>query len=334
MFQADPVIWLQSFESPGLNWLMITISNLGYSVVYGVLMTCLIFGYRLKQGLCVAMAAFLVGVLTFGLKNGFEFPRPSHIDVRVEEPGQVPITPFMERGGGAGFWSLPSPEALETVRRQQGWSYGLPSGHVSAAAAFFLGMAFFLRSRPVFVFSAVWVPLMALSRMYLGRHFLGDVLGGIIVGVTGVLIAYLLLRPLIRSGFAKADFRSLLPLVILIVPLSLLAPFVGLVDHENMGRLFALLLLFAYLLKTGFPADTGSFRQRALRVIVVFVLSLVIDRSLNFIMEYTGWEDLVMGEITTAFLTISLSFILSIKCLRYLRLYTREPEAPNSTTRT
>lgn len=321
MFQTDPVIWLQSFESPGLNWLMTTVSNLGYSIVYGILMTCLIFGFRLRQGLCVALAAFLVGVLTFGLKNGLEFPRPSYIDINVGEPGQVPMEPFTNNGGGTSFWGLPSAEAMKIMSTQQGWSYGLPSGHVSAAAAFFLGMAFFLRSKGLLVFSAVWVPLMALSRIYLGRHFLGDVLGGIIVAVIGIFIAYRLLRPLIRSDFRRSDFPSLLPLAIFIIPLSLMAPFVTLIDHQNMGRLLALLVLIAYLLKVGFPEDTGSFWKRALRVIVVSILSLIIDRTLNFIMEYTGWENFALGEMVMAFLTICVSFVLSIECLRYLRLY-------------
>ena len=39
----------------------------------------------------------------------------------------------------------------------------------------------------------VWIPAMALSRMYLGRHFLGDVLGGMGVGVIAVAIAFLAL---------------------------------------------------------------------------------------------------------------------------------------------
>lgn len=30
MFEVDPNLWLQSFSSPGLTWLMLGISRLGY----------------------------------------------------------------------------------------------------------------------------------------------------------------------------------------------------------------------------------------------------------------------------------------------------------------
>lgn len=322
MFQTDLIIWLQSFESPALNWLMITVSDLGYSIVYGILMTIVIFGFRLKQSLSVVVAASIVGVLTFSLKNSIRFPRPSQVDVKVEEPGQVQINPLVENGGATRFWVLPSQEALDAVAAQPNWSYGLPSGHVSAATAFFLGIAFFFRSKGLFVFSAIWVPLMALSRMYLGRHFLADVLGGVLVGVAGVALAAWLLRPLISSGYKSPKLKSLLPFACIAVPLAAIAPFVPLIHNENAGRLLGLLALFVYLVKTGFPSDTGKFWQRVLRVLVVAVLAFMIDRLINFVMESTGWEDLPLAEMLMTFLTVCVSFILAIEILRYLKLYT------------
>lgn len=116
MFQVDPIIWLRSFESQGLNWLMTTVSSLGYTSVYSGLMICLIFGFRLKKTLSVLVAAFIVGILTFGLKNGIKFPRPSDIDIRLAEPGQPGFLAL--DGGATSFWALPSPEALKAARIQ------------------------------------------------------------------------------------------------------------------------------------------------------------------------------------------------------------------------
>ncbi|MCE7997124.1 MAG: phosphatase PAP2 family protein [Roseivirga sp.] len=322
MFQTELIIWLQSFESPALNWLMTTVSDLGYSIVYGILMTIIIFGFRLKQSLSVIVAASIVGILTFTLKNSIKFPRPSQVDVSVVEPGQVQINPLVENGGATGFWSLPSQGALKAVAAQPDWSYGLPSGHVSAATAFFVGIAFFFRSRGLFVFSAIWVPLMALSRMYLGRHFLADVLGGVLVGVAGVVLAALLLRPLIRSDYKSLKPEALLPFACIAIPLALMAPWVPLLHNENAGRLLGLLAVMAYLVKVGFPSDAGKIWQRALRILVVAVLAFIIDRLVNFVMESTGWEDLPLAEMLMTFLTVCVSFILAIEVLRRLKLYT------------
>jgi hypothetical protein len=64
-------------------------------------------------------------------------------------------------------------------RRRSKTAHGFPSGHVSATTAFVVGWAMLAGSRRRrWAFAATWIAAMALSRMYLGRHFLGDVIGG------------------------------------------------------------------------------------------------------------------------------------------------------------
>lgn len=196
MFQVEPIIWLQSLESQFLTWLMSTISLLGYTPVYAIILVILIFGVRLKQSLFVFLTILICGILTDGLKDDLMFPRPSDIDIRVIEPGHERPPLLVNQGGAEDFWSLPSSEAMAAAKIQTDWSYGLPSGHVALATTFFLGIAFFFRSRSVLVFSVFWIILMALSRMYLGRHFIADVLGGMLVGIFSVAVAAFLIRPL------------------------------------------------------------------------------------------------------------------------------------------
>ena len=196
MFQVEPIIWLQSFESPFITWLMSTVSLLGYSMVYGILISIITFGINVRKGLAIFMILAIGGIMTDGLKRGLKFPRPSDIDSRVIEPGQVPSGRLVDLGGANSFWSLPSEEAIEAAKIQTDWSYGLPSGHVSAATAFLLGLFFFYRKRGLLMFSVCWIILMALSRMYLGRHFIADVIRGMIVGGLAVLIAVFLFKSL------------------------------------------------------------------------------------------------------------------------------------------
>lgn len=68
--------------------------------------------------------------------------------------------------------------------------YGLVSGHAATTAAV---ATVFLRSKPALVLAlpaVVWVLAVALSRVYLGVHYPGDVFGGAVVGV---VVAKLLL---------------------------------------------------------------------------------------------------------------------------------------------
>ena len=71
MFQIEPVLWLQSLESPGLLWLLSTISLLGYTPIYANLLIVLMFGVSFKQSLFVLLAIEICGISTDGLKKRF-----------------------------------------------------------------------------------------------------------------------------------------------------------------------------------------------------------------------------------------------------------------------
>ena len=74
MFQIEPILWLQSLESPGLTWLMRTVSALGYESTYAAILIILIFGIRLKQGMFVFICLLVAGIMVNGLKDGIQFP--------------------------------------------------------------------------------------------------------------------------------------------------------------------------------------------------------------------------------------------------------------------
>lgn len=321
MFQIEPILWLRDFASPGMDLLMTTVSKLGYSEVYGTVMFCLIFGYQLKKGLAVMVAAFLVGLLTFSLKNGLAFPRPSDIDIRVLPERYEPPFKLAESGTGKDFWDLPSMEARQVAGLQQNWSYGLPSGHVSSATVFLLGIALFFRSRTVFWLSMAWIPLMCLSRMYLGRHFLADVVGGVIVGLLGIWLAHRLLYQFHMSANEESGLKTLTPLAILVLPLVILTPFVELIDDKNTGRILAMLVFYGFLIIHGLPSDNGKFWYRASRVIVVIVIYVIVDSGLDLVLDAQSWGDLPVIVMMNAFLINVFAFVGGVLLSKKVGLY-------------
>ena len=322
MFQIEPVLWLQSLESPGLTWLMSTISLLGYTSVYATLLIVLIFGVRFKQSLFVFLAIVICGILTDGLKRGLMLPRPSDVDVRVIEPGHERPPQLVDGGGAKNFWALPSSEAMAAAKIQTDWSYGLPSGHVALATAFFFSLAFFFRSRGIFAFSVCWVLLMSLSRMYLGRHFIADVLGGMGVGVFSVAFAAFLVRPLNREDSKESNALDLLRWTVFAILLLVLAPFVELLDKEDIGRLLGLLLTYALLLRIGgLPLDKGSGWNRSARVLLAVLVFIVIDRLINPLIDSMGLADNSFSMLAAVFLITFIPFIGTVLIARRLKLY-------------
>lgn len=146
MTTADGILWVQQWASPALDTLFKVITDLGHPYVYvGVLVVlywCV--DRRLGHRLTVALAASMW--LNTYLKNVFQTPRPSPADgvrVLVEED-----------------------------------SFSFPSGHAQSSGTFWGGVALQYSSRWLWIVALLVVALIGLSRVYLGAHFIGDVLGG------------------------------------------------------------------------------------------------------------------------------------------------------------
>ena len=159
--------WLQQFDAPWFAGLMYWVSWPGFSPqsVALPLAVALAFGLRGRRG----EALWIIGtqassLVTFALKQLVDRPRPAPELVGVTAPLSDP---------------------------------SFPSGHTVQYTTLF-GFAFFLvyvRLRPsawrrvALVLLAVPVLLVGISRLYLGQHWLSDVLGGYAVA-TLLLVPY------------------------------------------------------------------------------------------------------------------------------------------------
>jgi undecaprenyl-diphosphatase len=88
-------------------------------------------------------------------------------------------------------WSLNG--LVHIVNGERGGRYGFVSSHAANmfAVAVFTSMVF--RQKIYFALILIWAIIVSYSRIYLGVHYFGDVLGGIIVGTLTALAFYFLL---------------------------------------------------------------------------------------------------------------------------------------------
>jgi membrane-associated phospholipid phosphatase len=68
-------------------------------------------------------------------------------------------------------------------------NYSFPSGHVSVVAASATSLIISAKKWYVTVPAIAWVGCVGYSRIYMGEHYLSDVIGGAIVGAGGALAA-------------------------------------------------------------------------------------------------------------------------------------------------
>lgn len=91
-------------------------------------------------------------------------------------------------------------------------TYSFPSGHASTAAALAMSWSLSYPEWYVIVPGALWASSVAVSRVWRGRHFPGDVIAGIVLGAA-VATTIHLLDPVITPGFLKSDDSDTSPSV-------------------------------------------------------------------------------------------------------------------------
>lgn len=89
---------------------------------------------------------------------------------------------------------------LHIVNGYRGGSYGFPSCHAANTFAFALFISLILRNRYIAMSLIAWTMLVSYSRIYLGVHYPGDVIGGFLIGGFYASTCYMALKLLSLPG--------------------------------------------------------------------------------------------------------------------------------------
>lgn len=108
------------------------------------------------------------------------------------------IRPFAERMRPSNP-NNPIAEQVHLLNGRRGGRFGFPSCHAanSFGLAFFLVLLFRRKILSFFILS--WAAINSYSRIYAGVHYPGDLLAGMLVGLSGALLLYFFYRHILRS---------------------------------------------------------------------------------------------------------------------------------------
>lgn len=335
LFQTEPILYLQSLGTDWFTSLMVLITSMGSAAFFAGIVITITFGIDFKKGFLLFQLLLWTALLTETSKALIAFPRPDFVDHRVLnlEDGTKNTSPFYGNGG-KGFFKLPDREILEAFRLQKVFldsPFGFPSGHVALTTALWGGISRILNSRMIRRLAPGMVLLMAFSRMYLGRHFLGDVIGGAILGLILLFaFTYFLKSPLKEELFKKENFELvfrqknlLFYSTMFAVPVILLS--LSLISGEAAGFFLGTNTAYLLIIRKGLPENSGSREQRAFRVL----LTLMIFGFSTYVLN-TGFDILGTGkclgvtliEFIKSFVP-ALSIWVSVSICMKLGLYTR-----------
>src|SRR5882757_1716114 len=165
--KAASFLYLNPYHQTTLDTFFIYLTFLGDGLFSITIFLILLFLRRYSQA-CQLMVAFLVSALLAQvLKNLFSMPRPKEFFA----PGQYAY--FIDGVTHTGFSSF-------------------PSGHSTSVFALATLLALFEKNKKWNILYLLGAVAVGYSRIYLGQHFLGDVLVGSFIGVSlAVLVHWL-----------------------------------------------------------------------------------------------------------------------------------------------
>ncbi len=178
--------WLQA-HYPQLLGVMAVFTSLGEELAYLTVLPAVYWSVDKRLGRQLGYIFLLSVAVNNTAKNLLRQPRPFWLDASVQR------------------WEVDG--------------YGLPSGHAQHATAVYLLVAAWFRRGWVWLLAFAGIFLVSLSRIYLGVHFLQDVVGGIVLGLL-VLIGFLFWQRVFAERFGRSILGRRL-LLMLLVPLIL-----------------------------------------------------------------------------------------------------------------
>ncbi|GEM_PF-6222584 len=159
----DLILSVQKWSNPFLDVFFLAITQLGDGKFFILAFAYLFWCRDRKMAVRLSSVCLLSAVIVCLLKISLSLPRPDSSIVQSHHLLVAPTESF-------------------------------PSGHAAEATVFWGYLAFTLRKRWFSILSIVTVILVSFSRIYLGVHFLRDVLGGMVLGLFVLLTAFSLMR--------------------------------------------------------------------------------------------------------------------------------------------
>ncbi len=205
---------------------------------------------------------------------------------------------------GRPYWIFPKVRtyALES-------SFGLPSGHAQKAVAVWATLASSFRKNWLWILSIFVIFMISLSRIFLGVHFLSDVLTGLAISILFLFLYLKLEAPVTRWAKKRPMWViTLVSLIVSVVPVLIAAAIraanagwqipagwlVTNIDPFNPegtltlnGTLFGLLIGYVWLVRSGGFKTGGTPGQLVLRYFLGIAGIFAIRYGLKFIFPET-----------------------------------------------
>jgi len=313
MFQTHINRFLQQFDAAWWTAFMQTISDMGTRSFYIFIMLIILFCLEYRKGFLALQALLWANLFTVWLKEWLNMPRPYHVDADLKVFDFVTEEVRIRNGAAPSFFSAIPQESLDKIWAGPEIDNGFPSGHTSTSSAFYGTIALTFKKNWLTISFIFFVLLTILSRLYLGMHFLADILGGITLGLIPIIVIYILLMKGNKFDSWKALelIKSKLWILMLLAPLPLLL--LPQAPVSIIAQIVGLNLAVAITCRKGFPKSEAVWWKRVLRLLIAIGLFMAITYLMGRFIPKSE-DDLV------SFFTTMIQFLIFFGLSTWLNL--------------
>ena len=194
---------------------------------------------------------------------------------------------------------------------ENGTSFGFPSGHTQIAVVIWLYIAMNIKNIIVKIISIIFLFGVPLSRLYLGVHDVGDILGGIFVGGIILIASNIFLKKLKSENFKLSLISQLIILFIIFLLFYLSWPSgEGAVIVLSVGG-----LVIGYWLGTIIDKKCFSFSRvnniflHILSSVIALIGFIFLNEFIEIILEHTNLPILLETALSSFILGFYISFL-------------------------
>ena len=273
----DIVMFMQELRNGFFDFFFSFISFLGEEYVYILLFGIIYYTYDKKMGEFMAITLGLSATVNTIIKNIVGAPRP-----------------FQKY-----------PELVENLRPETSLGKSFPSGHTQNFSTVLFSGFFYTKKKVMFYVSSVLVLLMMLSRMYLGVHFLEDVVVAAILGISIAYGAFLVFNKLFDD---TAKLHRLYVIILIVI-----FPFLFFINGEDFFKSYGLLIGFVFgimIEKKYINFDMNvKVIHKVLRVVLGLIIMVGIQQGFKILFGIFADEGTTLMNILNLFRYFLISFV-------------------------
>lgn len=260
----EVIEFIQSFRNGFFDFFFNAISFVGEEYIYIAILGIVYYGINKRFGELLAFSLFLTASINTIIK-GFVGA----------------LRPFEKY-----------PDRVVNLRSETAGGHSFPSGHTQQFTTFYFTGAMYLSKQYLFIVAGVLSVLMAVSRMYLGVHFLEDVSVSIILGILVAL--------LVTWIYNKYKDTPILHKIYLGIVIGLL-PFLFFTQNKDFYTSYGLMAGFvgAMIFEqkfVNFDMDVTLLRK-VIRVVGGIILMLVVQLGVKAIFVEIFGEDIIVLDL-------------------------------------